>query len=180
MSDQSKYDEIWVKAADGRAMCALINGQLGWLMYLREPGDAGFSSRNPDYAGPADATLEYYLSNGQRDVYPLAWALPLDEVRRALDYFKREQKPPPFIRWHNDSGDGRKIDSEAKARWRQRDHRPLFKRCRRQFGTQIARTGRQFASTNETSQDCYKVHCIHFPAAYSTIAVIRSVADDGS
>ena len=110
--DRSKYDEIWVEAEDGQAMCALINGELGWLMYLRERGDAGFSSRNPDYAGPEGASLEYYLSNGQRDVYPLAWALPIAEVRRALEYFKREQKPPPFIRWRNDSGDRRRIRSK--------------------------------------------------------------------
>jgi hypothetical protein len=107
--DKSKYDEVWIEAGDGQLMCALINGELGWLMYLRKPGDAGFSSRNPDYAGPPDAKLEYYLSNGQRDLYPLAWALPIDEIRRALDYFEREQKPPPFITWQNDSKDGTTI-----------------------------------------------------------------------
>ena len=100
------FDEIWVQAKDGQSLCALINGDMGWLMYLREPGDAGFSSRNPDYAGPADAMLEYYLSNGQRDVYPLSWALPIDVVRRAIECFEREEKPPLFIMWNNDSEDG--------------------------------------------------------------------------
>ncbi len=52
-------------------MCALINGSLGWLMYLRENGDAGFSSRIPKYTGSSDAKLEYFLSNDQRDEYPL-------------------------------------------------------------------------------------------------------------
>lgn len=41
-------------------------------MYLRYNGDAGFSSRNPSYAGQPDANQEYYLSNGQREEYPLA------------------------------------------------------------------------------------------------------------
>lgn len=75
-------------------------------MYLRQPGDAGFTSRNPEYDGPPDAMIEYRLSNGQFDTYPLAWALPLKEIERALDYFKSNQAPPLFVRWHNDSGDG--------------------------------------------------------------------------
>jgi hypothetical protein len=111
--DRNKYDEIWVETDDGQVMCALINDQLGWLMYLREPGDAGFSSRNPNYTGPESATLDYYLSNGQRDLYPLAWALPIDEVQRAIDFFKRERKPPPFVTWHNDSEDGTVIGPEG-------------------------------------------------------------------
>jgi hypothetical protein len=111
--DKSKYDEIWVETSDGQAMCALINGNLGWLMYLRESGDAGFSSRNPNYTGPSDAMLEYFVSNGQGDEYPMAWALPIEEIRRALDYFERERKPPPFVTWHNDSGDGTIIGPEG-------------------------------------------------------------------
>jgi ribA/ribD-fused uncharacterized protein len=104
--DRSKYSELWVTANDGQAMCALINGDRGWLMYLREEGDAGFSSRNPTFTGPADAKLEFFLNNGQRDEYPLAWTLPVEEVQRALDYFKDKKKPPPFVSWHNDSNDG--------------------------------------------------------------------------
>ena len=52
-------------------MVALINGEFGWLMYLRYDGDAGFSSRNPSYQGPSDAMIEYFLSNGQLDEYPV-------------------------------------------------------------------------------------------------------------
>ena len=75
-------------------------------MYLREPGDAGFSSRNPDYTGPSEACIEYMLSNGQVDSYPAAWAYPIATVMHAIEYFKLEGSPPPFIDWHNDSGDG--------------------------------------------------------------------------
>src|SRR4051794_25542987 len=105
-AERARYAELWAELDDGQAMCALINGDQGWLMYLREPGDAGFSSRNPRYDGPPDATLEYYLNNGQRDEYPLAWALPADQVYRALDDFKRSGRPPAYITWHNDSEDG--------------------------------------------------------------------------
>src|SRR4051812_13636358 len=93
-----RFNEHWVHAPDGQALCALINGDRGWLMYLRREGDAGFSSRNPDYAGPPDAEIEYRLSNGQHDTYPAAWALPVEVVCRALDYFKRHHRPPPFVR----------------------------------------------------------------------------------
>ena len=102
----SPFRELWIEAPDGQALCALFNGDVGWLMYLREPGDAGFSSRNPDYVGPADALVEYRLSNGQADEYPRSRAYPVEVIERALEHFRREHTPPPFIAWHNDSGDG--------------------------------------------------------------------------
>jgi hypothetical protein len=30
-----------------------------------------------------------------------------------LEYFEREKKPPPFVTWHNDSGDGTIIGAEG-------------------------------------------------------------------
>jgi hypothetical protein len=69
-------DEVWLEAPDGQSLCALINGDVGWLMYVREPRDAGFRSRNPSYQGDLQAQIEYRLSNGQLDSYPSAWALP--------------------------------------------------------------------------------------------------------
>jgi hypothetical protein len=98
----SPYEEVWVDSPDGQSLCALINGDRGWLMYLREEGDSGFSSRNPDYTGPANAQIEYELSNGQHDFYPASWALPIAEVRRALEYFAQEHRQPPFVVWHED------------------------------------------------------------------------------
>ncbi len=86
-------------------MVALINGEFGWLMYLRYDGDAGFSSRNPSYQGPSDAMIEYFLSNGQLDEYPASWALPTGDVRRALREFQTDGKPPVWIAWHSDSRD---------------------------------------------------------------------------
>ena len=63
------FEDIYIRSPDpeGPILCALINGDLGWLMYLRQEGDSGFSSRNPDYDGPADAQIEYRLDNGQHD-----------------------------------------------------------------------------------------------------------------
>lgn len=111
MSDQ-QYQEIWAETPDGQAMCALINGDRGWLMYLRRKGDAGFSSRSPSFVGPSNAVIEYVLSNGQREEYPASWAISKIDIDRALEFFRRECKPPPFVLWHNDSGDG--VDLEYK------------------------------------------------------------------
>ena len=97
------FQEIWANF-DEKSMCALINGEQGWLMYLDEPGDSGYRSRNPAYRGPADATIEYYLDNGQRDEYPAAWAYPIDVIERALEYFRREGKRAPFVEWHRELG----------------------------------------------------------------------------
>lgn len=104
---QSLCQELWYQTQPEQSLCALINGDVGLLMYLREPGDAGFSSRNPDYSGPTDATIEFVLSNGQVDCYPASWALPLPLIMQAVAYFQSEGLPAPFIAWHNDSGDGR-------------------------------------------------------------------------
>jgi hypothetical protein len=105
-----QHREIWVETPDGQSMCALINGDMGWIMYLRYHGDAGFSSRNRAYQGDESATIDYVLSNGQGDRYPAAWALPIATVEQALDYFRQNGKPAPFVAWHNDSGDGAEIE----------------------------------------------------------------------
>jgi hypothetical protein len=82
MNDSSPiFEELWAELPDGQQMTALINGKFGWLMYIRENADPGFSSRNPNYDGPDDAEIEYVVSNGQRDRYPAAWALPVEDVR---------------------------------------------------------------------------------------------------
>jgi len=105
----SRFREVWLESPDGKSLIALINGDLGWLMYLREPGDPGFSSRNPEYDGSDDEMVEYCLSNGQHDFYPRAWAYSTDVVERAMEYFRQNNLPPPFISWFNDSGDGTTI-----------------------------------------------------------------------
>lgn len=98
----SKFREVWERKPDGPVLCALINRDVGWLMYLSEPGDSGWSSRNADYAGPEDAVIEYRLSNGQLDEYPAAWALPLATVERALEHFRNTGERAPFVEWHPD------------------------------------------------------------------------------
>jgi hypothetical protein len=99
-----KFREIWLRAEGGPAICALINEKTGWLMYLREPGDAGFSSRNRSYSGRASAMIEYELSNGQRDEYPASWAVSLKVIEDAFVHFLAYQSRMSSIDWHDDGG----------------------------------------------------------------------------
>jgi hypothetical protein len=98
------YREVWINVTDGPALCALFSGGTGWLMYIRESGDAGFSSRNLNYEGKANAVLEYRLGNGQHEFYPASWALPEALVIKALEHFVKCQQRAPFIQWNDDSG----------------------------------------------------------------------------
>lgn len=106
--EKERYKQIWVEPneteEDERVMTAFINGDWGWLMYLREDGDSGFSSRNPDYTGSDDdgKTMDFLLSNGQLDHYPLSYVLPVAQVMKALTYFEENHELPPFIAWHDD------------------------------------------------------------------------------
>ena len=113
----SPYAEIWVDHGDYPSLCALVNGDRAWLMYLRYNGDAGFSSRNPGYEGPEKAVVDYYLSNGQRDEYPASWAYSTDEVFAALEWFAANKGSPPSITWFNDSGDGNTSPNEVSKCW---------------------------------------------------------------
>ncbi|WP_428521585.1 hypothetical protein [Roseibium sp.] len=101
-----QHQEVWLYGAGGNSICALINGSVGWLMYLRYNGDIGFCSRNPDYTGDLDTEIGYTLANGQQDWYPASWAVSRQQVLDALDYFRANEKPSPNITWYNDSGDG--------------------------------------------------------------------------
>ena len=91
-------------SADGPSLTALTHGARGWLMFLREEGDCGFSSRDPAYAGARSDMLKFRLDNGQCDEYPAHWTLPLEQVHRAfVDFFENHGALPPGIEWHDDS-----------------------------------------------------------------------------
>jgi len=99
------FAEVWVDHGPYPALCALMNGNLGWLMWARYEGDAGFSSRNPAYSGPPEVEIEYMLSNGQVDRYPASWAYSREEICAALEAFARHDRIGG-ISWFNDSHDG--------------------------------------------------------------------------
>jgi len=100
----SQFSEVWIFRAPGwPTICALLNGEAAWLMYMRYKGDAGFSTRNPKYTGPHKAMIEYHLSNGQCDEYPAAWNITTAEALRALEYFFEEKAMAPWLTWQDES-----------------------------------------------------------------------------
>ncbi len=101
---QTQFSEVWIHHTAGwPAVCALINGEAAWLMYMRYEGDAGFSTRNPQYTGPHKAMIEYYLSHGQCDEYPAAWNITTAEALRALEYFFDEKAMAPWLTWQDEN-----------------------------------------------------------------------------
>jgi hypothetical protein len=101
---RTQFSEVWLQHTAGwPAIAALINGEAAWVMYLRYEGDAGFSTRNPQYAGPKKAVIEYYLSNGQRDEYPASWNITTAEAIRGLEFFFEEEGMAPWLHWYDDS-----------------------------------------------------------------------------
>jgi hypothetical protein len=94
--------EIWLKRGDGQALSLLVSGDRGWLMFLREPGDAGFSSRGSDAVARRRGTLPFRLSNGQVDEHPVRWTVPIEDAIRAVEHFFEHGERAPFIRWQAD------------------------------------------------------------------------------
>jgi hypothetical protein len=101
---RAEFSEVWINHTGGwPAICALVNGEAAWLMYMRYEGDAGFSTRNPLYAEPARAVIEYHLSNGQQDEYPAAWNITTAEAIRGLEFFFEEAGMAPWLHWYDDT-----------------------------------------------------------------------------
>jgi hypothetical protein len=103
---QRRFNQLWLDTEDeGLVLGVLANGAHAWLMYLRhKDGDPGLVSRNPDYTGPEDDTMEFELSNGQVDAYPVAWTLPLEQALAACEYFFETcGGRSPDILWHDDA-----------------------------------------------------------------------------
>jgi len=98
---ENQFSEVWLTPSDGwPTLTALVNGSAAWLMYMRYEGDAGFSTRNPNYVGPEAAMVEYQLCNGQMDEYPASWNITTPEAVRAMEHFFVTLERPPWLSWH--------------------------------------------------------------------------------
>jgi hypothetical protein len=97
------FAETWLSHTDERALAMLANGPHAWLIYLRENGDAGFSSRNRAYDGDPKSAIEYRLGNGQVDRYPAAWDVSREVALEALECLFVHGERAPWIDWHDDS-----------------------------------------------------------------------------
>ena len=101
LKSPDQFKEIWLEGKNGESLCALINGNIGWLMYLRFEGDAGFSSRNPSIS--IDEDVEYFLCNGQKDIYPKSWTYHIDKLTEAMQSLLKDGQLPHQLEWHDDS-----------------------------------------------------------------------------
>ena len=90
---QQQFSEIWlITDNDGPSLTILVNGTHAWLMYLYNQEDSsGTISRNPSYSGSTEATMQFFLSNGQKEEYPLAWTISLENAFKACEYFLLNQ-----------------------------------------------------------------------------------------
>ncbi len=82
-------------------LSVLINGDCSVIFYSRYEGDTGLVSHNPRYSGLPQAQLEFVLSNGQVDKYPLAWAVATEDALRALEHTFLHQTPDPRLVWQD-------------------------------------------------------------------------------
>jgi hypothetical protein len=96
------YLELWLTLPGDTCISALINDGRALVIFGRYDGDAGLSSRSRDVADDSGQQMEFYLSNGQRDEYPLAWTVPTKDALAAFDYAFLYQQAAPWIIWHDD------------------------------------------------------------------------------
>ena len=63
ISSPGQFKENWIQGDEDQSSCALVNNDLGWLMYLRHEGDSGLSTRNPSIK--SEEQIEFSLNSGQ-------------------------------------------------------------------------------------------------------------------
>jgi hypothetical protein len=83
---------------------AFVYQDRAWLYYWQSDeddnyNDVGFQSYDPLYTGEANALYPYALDNGQVDEYPCSWTIPVDEARRAVEYFLSGGSMAPWVHW---------------------------------------------------------------------------------
>lgn len=101
LTSSEQFKEIWIEGDKGQRICALIDNDFGWLMYLRFEGHAGCSTRNP--AIETKEEIEFVLDNGQGDLYPKNWTYPLSKLKLVLLSFMNDSELPNQLSWHDDS-----------------------------------------------------------------------------
>jgi hypothetical protein len=98
--DQEHRFEVWATTPNGIAMGMYRSDDDAFLMYLRECGNCGFTSRaDSEQIG----SVTYVLSNGQVDEYPKSWSIGVEQCYKAIAYFfVNGGAKPDWIRWHSD------------------------------------------------------------------------------
>jgi hypothetical protein len=96
--NSSERFELWASEHEGPSLCMLRSGEHAFLMYLRFSGDSGFVSKGES---AAEGVIEYELSNGQRDEYPAAWCIPVEQCYKAVNHFlSNKGQRPEWLAWY--------------------------------------------------------------------------------
>lgn len=83
----NKYNELCISGFGTSSLTVLINSKKAFLMYLRNEDDAGFNSMSS--INDTEKTIDFLLSNGQMDQYPLHFLVNIDLAEKAiLKYYK--------------------------------------------------------------------------------------------
>lgn len=99
----SQFGEVWLSGHGDSSLCLLKTSDRALLMFLRDPGDVGFTSRADDAFSTCTSDLEFELSNGQRDSHPAAWTVPFTAAAQALEFYFTNGERAVHIRWHDDN-----------------------------------------------------------------------------
>jgi hypothetical protein len=92
-----EYAEAWLNHDMKESICLLKAESHMFLMYLRYPEDAGFVSKGH---AQSKGNIEFRLSNGQADEYPLSWCIESEWAYKGLAYFyENNGEKSPYIEW---------------------------------------------------------------------------------
>jgi hypothetical protein len=81
---------------------ALFNGDRAVLSYTRNIDEASYSAGTGGGTAGDEGQVEFYLSNGQCDEYPLAETITATDAARAFEFFFRRRELPSWIEWRKD------------------------------------------------------------------------------
>jgi len=91
-----QYAEIWLDYEGKISISLLKNDNWAWLCFFEDNVSRSFHSENPENQKNIE-TLDFVLSNGQSDLYPLAFCYPTPIAYEALHYFFKHQEKADFI-----------------------------------------------------------------------------------
>lgn len=75
------------------------NTSRGWLMYLREPGDGGLYTQDPNYDGRDDSEEHFRCGCGTNLEFPRKKTLPRETASQACIEFFQTGKLPRSLKW---------------------------------------------------------------------------------
>jgi hypothetical protein len=93
--------EIWIERYEGDGLLVAVSEPRAFVMYLREPGDAGFHATDPSLADSPEY-MEWELENGQVDEFPYGDTVPVSDALDAARHHLRVGGRLPTLTWVED------------------------------------------------------------------------------